>query len=318
MDVDVRDLELLEALDRHATLTAAAQHLFLSQPALSQRLIRLEERLGASLFERRGRRLVANQAGRRMLRAAHRTLAELRAATHEVRQAGQGRVRPLRLSSQCATNYQWLPPVLRAFRDRMPGVEVSIEHLPDREVIPALVAGDLDLAIVTKLDAAMSQLRLHRLFDDELVAVVAAGHPWARLEVVRAEDFAGAHLVLNEAYDPQHGPAIPLPIPVTATPARLTTTPLTIELLIETVASGDTVTVLPTWTVAPYLAVPGFVTVPIEGPEQHRTWYCATRHGERSGAVDAFAAVLAEHLATADGPAAPAAHRPGPHDRPAA
>ena len=84
MDVDVRDLELLEALDQHQTLTAAADHLYVSQPALSQRLLRLEQRLGAPLFERRGRRLVANPAGARMLRAARVALYELRDAVREV------------------------------------------------------------------------------------------------------------------------------------------------------------------------------------------------------------------------------------------
>src|SRR6476659_1808805 len=88
MDVDVRDLELLEAIDRHETLTAAADQLYVSQPALSQRLVRLEQRLGTPLFER-GRRLVPTDAGRRMLRAARVTLVELRTAVREV--AGDAR-----------------------------------------------------------------------------------------------------------------------------------------------------------------------------------------------------------------------------------
>ncbi|MEU7903513.1 LysR family transcriptional regulator [Actinoplanes sp. NPDC049118] len=301
MDVDLRDLELLEALDRGVTLTAAAQQLYLSQPALSQRLIRLEERLGTPLFERRGRRLVANRAGRRMVQAAHTTLAELRAATHDVRRTGQGRPAPVRLTSQCAGTYQWLPPVLRDFRARMPGVEVLIEHLPDTEVIPALLRGDLDLALVTKLDAEMTQLRLRHLFDDELVAVVAEDHAWAARTLVRGEDFAGVHLVLVDAYDPRRVPAVALPIPPGAHPGRLTTAPVTTDLLIESVVTGDAVTVLPLWTVAPYLTSHGIVAIPIDGPSQRRTWYCATRHAEQSEGVEAFAEVLVETL-TATGP----------------
>ncbi|TDC43788.1 LysR family transcriptional regulator [Micromonospora sp. KC213] len=298
MDVDLRDLELLEALDRHTTLTAAAQHLYLSQPALSQRLIRLEERLGTPLFERRGRRLIANRAGQRMLRAAHSALAEVRAATHEICRSSAGRTRPVRLASQCAGTYQWLPPVVRAFRQRMPGVEVLVEHLPDGEVVPALLAGDLDLALACKLDVAMDRLRLQRLFDDELVAVVSTNHPWAGRAVVRAEDFVDVHLLLFDAYDQSRSPAVALPIPARARPARLTTAPITTELLIETIASGDSVSVLPTWTVAPYLTSHGVVTVPIEGAEQHRTWYCATRHGQLPEAVETFAGLLAGSVAT--------------------
>ncbi|MEV4489995.1 LysR family transcriptional regulator [Micromonospora coxensis] len=299
MDVDLRDLELLEALDQHATLTAAAAHLFLSQPALSQRLIRLEERLGSPLFERRGRRLVATQAGERMLRAARTVLWEVRAATHDVREASRGRRQPVRLASQCAGNYQWLPPVLRAFRDRMPGVEVLIDRASDSEVIPALIAGDLDVAIVSKLDPRMSQVRLERLFDDELVAVVGANHEWAARALVRADDFADVHLVLYDAYDPARVPAVALPVPPDARPGRLTIVPTVTELLIETVVSTGAVSVLPSWTVAPFLRTHPIVTVRVDDPGQRRTWYCATRHAPRREQVDAFADLL---RATLTGP----------------
>ena len=310
MDVDLRDLELLEALDQHATLTAAAAHLYLSQPALSQRLIRLEERLGTPLFERRGRRLVPNQAGQRMLRAARSALWEVRAATHDVRETSRGRREPVRLASQCTGNFQWLPPVLRAFRDRMPGVEVSIERPDDSEVIPALLAGDLDLAIVTKLEPRMSQVRLERLFDDELVAVVAADHEWATRTFIRAEDFADVHLVLFDAYDPARMPAIPLPIPPGARPGRLTTVPAFTELLIETIVSSDAVSVLPSWTVAPYLRSHAVVAVPIDDPAQHRTWYCATRHGPRREPVDVLADLLRSTLTAPPALLLPPAARP--------
>ena len=75
MDLDLRDIELLDALAADGTLTAAAERLFVSQPALSQRLTKMERKLGVPLFEREGRRLVANAAGRRMLVASRQVLA---------------------------------------------------------------------------------------------------------------------------------------------------------------------------------------------------------------------------------------------------
>ena len=179
MDVDIRDLELLDALGEHTTLTAAARHLYVSQPALSQRLLRLEERLGTPLFERRGRRLVANAAGRRMLHAAQVTLRELRAARLDLHELADGRRRPLRLASQCATNYQWMANVVPSLRRQLPGTELRIEPLPDDDPIAALLDDRLDVALVTKLDGDVNHVRLERLFDDELRAVVSSSHPWA-------------------------------------------------------------------------------------------------------------------------------------------
>jgi LysR family transcriptional regulator for metE and metH len=299
MDVDVRDLELLDALGRHETLTAAARHLYVSQPALSQRLIRLEERLATPLFDRRGRRLVATEAGRRMLRAAHVTLGELRAAQGDVREIVGNRRQPVRVATQCATTYQWLPEVLRALREREPGAEVRIEEVPDDEIISALLDERIDVAFINKLDRQADRVRLQRIFDDELRAVVARTHPWADQAHVAATDFVDVHLMLCESYDQSRVPPVPLPVPIGAQPGRLTTLPISPDLLIEMVASGsDVVTILPSWIVAPYLPTHAIATVQVGATPQARTWYYATRHGPQQENIEAFVSVLTEQLAT--------------------
>lgn len=298
LDLDLRDLELLEALEQHRTLTAAADHLYVSQPALSQRLLRLEQRLGASLFDRGPRRLVATAAGERMLTAARVALAELRDAVRDVSAAAPGADRTtVRLWTQCSTNYQWLPPVVHAFREAHPGTEVAVVNVDDRGYVAALESGELDVALVSKLDRQLDRVRLHELFDDELVAVVATGHPWAARRRVDAAAFATVDLVLFDSYDQARVPATPLPIPAGATPASITYVPLVTDLLVESVAASGRVTVLPSWTAAPYVAAGSVRAVPIGAKaSQSRTWYAATRRGRRPEAVRDFVAELRRAL----------------------
>lgn len=310
MDIDLRDLELVAALEEHGTLTAVATHLFVSQPALSQRLMRLEERLGASLFDRRGRALVPTAAGRRMFVSARKTLEELRAAQLEVRELASGRRTPLRLSTQCATNYEWLPDALRQFRDVVPGGDVMVVNLDDTETVSALLHEEIDVALVTKLDPQMDQVRLQRLFDDELIAVASRHHPWHQKDYVEGGDFDGIHLVLFESYDQSRSPVVPLPLPPGAHPGRLTTMSSSAELLIEMVAGGEAVTVLPNWVAAPYLASGDYVGVQVGSAPQARTWYCATRHGSTSEPLQAFTQVLLDRFAGGS-------TRPVPRPRPA-
>ena len=179
---------------------------------------------------------------------------------------------------------------------QLPGTELRIEPLPDDDPIAALLDDRLDVALVTKLDGDVNRVRLERLFDDELRAVVSSSHPWADRASVAAADFAEVHLVLCEGYDQSRFPAVPLPIPDGARPARLTTVAIGNDMLIELVATGEAVTVLPSWIVAPYLATHDVASVAVGDPPQHRTWYSATRH-ERSDAVDAVIASLHAHLA---------------------
>ncbi|RSS82318.1 LysR family transcriptional regulator, partial [Streptomyces sp. WAC06614] len=279
MDMDLRDLELLDATAEAGSLTAAAERLYVSQPALSQRLTRLEDRLGMPLFERRGRRLVPNAAGRRMLIAARHVLHELESATRDLREMREGRERRVRFAAQCSTTFPWLPPVLRSFRERVPDVEVRIETVPDDAPVPALLADRVDVALVTTPDQQMDRVELLPLFEDEMVAVVPAGHPWTTRPHVTARDFEGAHLVLYDVYDQNRIPSIPLPVPLRARPARITTMPLVTDLVIEMVAGGQGVTVLPHWVAAPYTASHGLATVRIGARPLIRTWYCATRPG---------------------------------------
>ena len=307
MDLDVRDLELLEALERHQTLTAAATHLFVSQPALSQRLLRLEQRLGAPLFERRGRRIVANPAGARMLRAARVALSELRDAVRDVDEIHTGTRDSVRIWTQCSTNYQWLSSVLRDFRRLQPSADVTVETVPDGAHIDALVGGDIDVAIVNKLDRQMDRVRLRELFDDELLAIVASDHPWARKAYVDVDDFAEAHLVMFDSYDPARTPATPLPIPDGAQPAKLTLLPLVTDLIVEAVIASDAVTVMPSWIVAPHIATGRVVGVQI-GVEAHgRTWYAATRRGAQTEQITTFVEVLREVLGRGDHVRSPSA-----------
>ncbi|HEX6578455.1 MAG TPA: LysR family transcriptional regulator, partial [Jiangellaceae bacterium] len=296
MDLDLRDLELLDALADAQTLTAAAKSLYVSQPALSQRLTKMEDKLGVRLFDREGRRLVVNPAGRRMLVASRLVLAELRSAERDVRDIRDGANGRVRFTSQCSTTYQWLPPVLKRFREQQPNIEIRIETVPGDDPIGALVDDRVDVALVTKLDRQMDRVLLTPLFDDEMVAVVAGPHPWAARRYVTARDFDDAHLILYDVYDQTRIPSTPLPVPHGARPARITTMPVITDLLIEMVAGGEGVTVLPNWVAAPYTTSHDVEIVHLGAKPLIRTWYCATRPGPRLPHIDAFVQELTREL----------------------
>jgi len=296
MDVDRRDLELLDALGEAETLTAAARRLYVSQPALSQRLTKMEQRLGIPLFDRQGRKLVPNAAGRRMLVASRHVLSELNAAERDLRELREGRERRVRLTAQCSTMFQWLPEVIRTYRARCPGVEVRIDPGAESDPVGALLDDIVDVALVTKPDPRMDQVALVPVFDDEMVAVVASDHPWARRRYVTAGDFADVHLLVYDVYDPSRVPAVQLPIPHGARPGRVTTTPVLPALLVEMVASGEGVTVLPSWDAERFVASHGVATVHMGAKPLVRSWSCATLPTPRPTHVTTFVDTLVERL----------------------
>jgi len=296
MDLDTRSLELLEAVAAHGTLTAASRRLHVSQPALSQRLTGLEAQVGLRLFDRQGRRLVPTVAGTRLLQSTAVVLAELRSAARDLDDLRHGRDGIVRVTSQCSTNYQWLPPVIAAYAGAWPGVEVRIETVAGDEPVTALLAGQVDVAIVVKSDRRDDALSLTPLFEDAMVAVVRRDHPWAPRAHVDGEDFAGVRLIVFDSYDPARVPALPLPIPPGGRPARVVTTPPIADLAVELVAAGQGVAVLPEWVVRPHLAAHPITTVPLTADPERRTWSCATAR-QAPPHVDAFVDVVRAHFA---------------------
>ena len=297
MDVDTRTLELLEAVAADGTLTAAARRLHVSQPALSQRLTGLEKRIGLRLFEREGKRLVPTRAGRRMIHAATTVLTEVRATQRDLDDLRHGRSGVLRFASQCSTNYQWLPTVVNAFAARCPDVQLRIATAPDDDVIGALLTDRIDLALASKPDPRTGALDTLPLFDDEMVAVVPADHPWSGRPHLRPRDLDGTQLILFDSYDPARVPALPLPIPDGVTPATITTTPVVSELVIELVAAGQGIGILPGWVAAPYTRSGRVASVRLTRAPRPHTWYAAWRRADTPAHIDTFVDLLRDHFA---------------------
>ncbi|MGW0038696.1 LysR family transcriptional regulator [Gordonia sp. NPDC003376] len=89
LDVSLRELEYVVAVDSERSFTRAARDLHMAQPALSQAIIRLERRLGVPLFERTSRRVETTTAGETLAREARDILEQVRAAVRETTTAGR-------------------------------------------------------------------------------------------------------------------------------------------------------------------------------------------------------------------------------------
>src|SRR5947208_6674771 len=116
MDLEVRHLKLVAAVADVGSLTRAGDRLHLTQSALSHQLRDIEDRLGAPLFLRVGKRLVLTPAGQRLLESARDVLERLKQTEEAIRRLGQERAGVLRITTECTTCYHWLPPLLTTYR----------------------------------------------------------------------------------------------------------------------------------------------------------------------------------------------------------
>ncbi len=170
-DIDPSLLRAFLAVVETGSATSAARRLNRTQAAVSLQIKRLEETLGLSLFERDRNRLVLAPSGEQLLGPAQRLLALNDEMVESMTTpAFEGEVRlglPVDLIVTYAT------PILRRFIERWPGAQVSLTAANSQELVEALEAGEIDLAITTDLDAGGKGSET--LYHDDLVWVGAPG-----------------------------------------------------------------------------------------------------------------------------------------------
>jgi DNA-binding transcriptional LysR family regulator len=202
--MELRQLRYFVAVAEHLSFSRAARQLHLAQQSLSQQIGALERGLGVRLFDRdtRGTRLTG--AGQEFLPAARAVLASADDAVAVVQRAGRGEIGHLDLAFLASTANYMLPPVVRALRERLPGIEVTTHNEQIGELVAGLRDGRFDAAFTRP--PLVDDLATRTLATEPVCAVLPAGHPLATRTQLRLADLADEDWVLTprESWPPWH------------------------------------------------------------------------------------------------------------------
>ncbi len=271
--LEIRHLKLLASVAEHGSVTEAGRRLHVTQSALSHQLRDAEEKLGTALFLRLGKKMVLTPAGEKMLVCARKVLDELRGAEGQIAGLNGGTRGVIRVSTECYTCYHWLPPVLKKFHAKFPGVEVNIVLEATSRPIEALLDGRLDVAVCS-CAVRNKTLRFTPTCEDELVVVVDPHHRLAVMPHIQPRDLAGETVF---CYPPREESTLVSKVlrPARVEVARVMEVPLT-ESIIDMVSSGLGVALLARWAIKNYLSSGKIVGLPLHKSGFRRKWYAIT------------------------------------------
>jgi DNA-binding transcriptional LysR family regulator len=196
--MEIRQLRYFASTVRLGSVGAAAAEHFVTQPAVSLQLKKLEEELGQKLFVRRGRALVPTEAGVALAERAEsiiRLLAELEADLSGMKELAAG---TLRVGNTDAASAHVLPDVYRAFHKKYPGVRIEVTVAETRRLLDALRARTIEIAVAT-LPVTDRGVRVQPIYREELVPVVQPGHPLARRRRATLHDLATQDVITYPA-----------------------------------------------------------------------------------------------------------------------
>lgn len=175
----------------------AGEELYLTQPAVSQQIKALEEELGVQLFDRTGKHIVLTPAGQILLNYAEKTgelmvQAEREIASLEGSQAGR-----LALGASTTIAQYLLPRLLGEFCRRHPRVHARLISGNTEKVVAALEQNKIVLGLIEG-PAQSQHVKTEPFLRDELVPIVAIGHPWATRSTIPLKELSQAPLVVRE------------------------------------------------------------------------------------------------------------------------
>lgn len=195
--VTFRQLQVFVAVIRGGAVNAAARQLRLSQSATSQALADLERQLGVALFERLGRRLELNDAGRRLLPYAEKVLNGLDELVDAAREP-DGELRgTLHVAASATIGTYLLPMLAGRFSEAHPETDLQLRLRNTQGVIDDLLQYDADLGLV---EGQCTEPRLSSEFwcRDEMVIVCAPEQRYAAQSQLTPEELQAAEWILRE------------------------------------------------------------------------------------------------------------------------
>jgi DNA-binding transcriptional LysR family regulator len=177
MDVEFSELHAFVVLAGELHFRKASERLFLSQPALSKKIQRLEEKVKGALFVRSRRKVALTDAGRSFLPKAGKLLQDAEDALRETRAVIEGRAGTLRIGFGIASVSEILPRTILRFRKLYPDVELQMREMPSPSQVSSLVEGRLDAGIL-RLPVSNPRLISVPLFSEHLVLATSADAPF--------------------------------------------------------------------------------------------------------------------------------------------
>ena len=195
--MDTKQLAAFCAVVERKSFSEAAERLGVTQPAVSQQIRSLEERVGHQLLDRSGRRVEPTEAGNRLYRSAQRLLAFERQLLEEVAGEAEGPLRgQLAMGASTGPGGTVVPVLLCEFAEANPDVTIDLTISDTQTIVDRVARRELELGIVGATPRNRS-VAYEPFFRDEVVLVCPPGHRFAG-KTVSLDDLRGERLIVMQ------------------------------------------------------------------------------------------------------------------------
>jgi len=196
--MDLESLKSFYHVAKEGSFSRAAKVLHVSQPAMSVRIKTLETELGERLFDRARQGVALTEAGAILFDSSEKIFGDVEEALTRLRELRESGVGNVRLGCSDTASMNLLPGVLKKFRKKYPGAEITIRNAYSRGILDLLVRGELDFGIVSKPASIDRRLEARTLYTEPFVLVCRKNDPLLRRARLSLDALDGRPMVALE------------------------------------------------------------------------------------------------------------------------
>jgi DNA-binding transcriptional LysR family regulator len=196
--VDLRQLEIVQAVAETGSFTGAGRKLHVSQSAISRQILLLEEEMTETIFLRVGRRIRITPAGESLLQLSHRVFGDIKETVTLIGESQQRLGGTIRLAGGMTVCMYVFPMLLQDYRRQHASIEVKLITGTSQRLLQEIRSGAADLGFIT-LPVTEPELVTVPAMEEEMLLVAHPSHPLARKHRIVPQDLVQQPFVLFEA-----------------------------------------------------------------------------------------------------------------------
>jgi DNA-binding transcriptional LysR family regulator len=195
--MNLSQLKIFYFAAKYGNLTAAAQALYITQPAVTKGIQRLQEYYGMKFVNRFGKKLVLTDAGEALYGIAEKIFQLESQAEESLRDFQQQKRGHIRIQSSESFGAYYLPSIIDPFIKLYPHIRVSVNILPTEQVVDNAVNLNNDLGFIS-YSIEHKKLVVKEILEDTLVLIAPPGHPFTRKSCLEPRDLEGQSMIMHE------------------------------------------------------------------------------------------------------------------------
>ena len=195
--MNLNQLKVFYLAAKHGSMSAAAEVLCITQPAVTKGIQRLQEYYEIKLFNRFGKKMVLTDAGEALYGIAESIFEMEHQAEESLRDFQQRKKGFIRILSSESFGSYYLPFIINRFSKANPRIRVSVDLLPTEQIVEKTAALGNDLGFIS-YPVPHNKLFMREILEDSYQIIVPPEHPFALKTVVKPEDLAGQPIIIHE------------------------------------------------------------------------------------------------------------------------